>query len=313
MTLNCAPFFTLFLPMNNLVKAFEGHEVRFVEHPEHKFRFGVPAVDLARALGTTRTGSGFSRSIFPEWKGSCPTTTLGGNQTLIIIWEPGIYQAIGKSSSPKAEPFQRWLFGEVIPTLFQTGSYSALQTTGSSVALVDSIGAFERKIDSLESFVVDLSDQLCSNTNELNHRFEVFESIFARQLAALEVIASRLQPQQAVEPEQLDCSSDSYDLYEHYRAEQKQEWEEFCQKNGWVKQEIPRLPALYIAKKLGYSIKKEDYLEFEKYMQEKIGMLAKPKRMTDDGYTFNVLHYLDVPVVHGVVKDFFSLPPSLRR
>ena len=109
--------------MTSIVKVFESADIRFVDHPEGKYGFGIMADDLAIVLDAS-SGTNLARSTEEEWKGSHIVSTLGGNQSTIVIWEPGIYELLSKSRKPKAKPFKKWLFEEVLPSIRKTGSYS---------------------------------------------------------------------------------------------------------------------------------------------------------------------------------------------
>ncbi|MCK3656177.1 hypothetical protein A4G19_10620 [Pasteurellaceae bacterium Macca] len=50
--------------------------------------------------------------------------TKGGNQELTFINEPNLYRLIIKSRKPEAEPFEAWVFEEVLPQIRKTGQYS---------------------------------------------------------------------------------------------------------------------------------------------------------------------------------------------
>lgn len=58
-----------------------------------------------------------------EWKGVHPLHTPGGLQELWCLSEPGLYFFVNRSDKPKALPFQKWVAGDVLPTIRQTGSY----------------------------------------------------------------------------------------------------------------------------------------------------------------------------------------------
>lgn len=60
-----------------------------------------------------------------EWKGVNPIHTLGGEQKMLCLSEPGLYFFLGRSDKPKALPFQKWVYGEVLPTIRKTGRYEA--------------------------------------------------------------------------------------------------------------------------------------------------------------------------------------------
>jgi prophage antirepressor-like protein len=46
---------------------------------------------------------------------------------LIIVNEKGLYRLLMRSSKPEAERFQDWVFGEVLPQIRKTGTYTAPQ------------------------------------------------------------------------------------------------------------------------------------------------------------------------------------------
>ena len=47
-----------------------------------------------------------------------------GNPNVCVISESGLYRILAKCSLPKCEPFESWVFDEVLPSIRQTGSYS---------------------------------------------------------------------------------------------------------------------------------------------------------------------------------------------
>ncbi|MCT1176909.1 BRO-N domain-containing protein, partial [Pediococcus pentosaceus] len=49
--------------------------------------------------------------------------TPSGTQTMTVISEPGIYQLAGQSKLPTAEPFQDWIYEEVLPSIRKHGAY----------------------------------------------------------------------------------------------------------------------------------------------------------------------------------------------
>ena len=107
----------------NIVKFFEKSEIRFVDHPEGKYGFGIVADDLAEVLEAS-SGKDISRSVKDkDWKGAHIMHTLGGTQEKLVIWEPGIYQLLATSRKPNAKIFQKWLFEDVLPSIRKTGSY----------------------------------------------------------------------------------------------------------------------------------------------------------------------------------------------
>ena len=83
------------------------------------------AKDVAKALGYASTNmTTIFQAVPEEWKGSNPITTLGGEQEMLIISEQGLYFFLGRSDKPVALPFQKWLAGDVIPSIRKHGLYA---------------------------------------------------------------------------------------------------------------------------------------------------------------------------------------------
>ena len=80
------------------------------------------ARDVAEALGYTWSGSRFSH-VPEEWKGMTSVVTPGGEQEMLVISEPGLYFFLGRSDKPAALPYQKWIAGDVVPTIRKTGHY----------------------------------------------------------------------------------------------------------------------------------------------------------------------------------------------
>lgn len=67
-------------------------------------------------------------------KGVVSTDTLGGQQELQVVNEPGLYTLVLGSRKPEAKSFKRWITHEVIPALRKTGSYEIKPLTELEVA-----------------------------------------------------------------------------------------------------------------------------------------------------------------------------------
>ena len=64
------------------------------------------------------------RGLDDDEKGTSSICTLGGNQSMTVINEPGLYKLTFKSRKPEAKEFTRWVTHEVLPQIRRTGSYS---------------------------------------------------------------------------------------------------------------------------------------------------------------------------------------------
>jgi len=104
-------------PITNF--AFEANLVRIVE------KNGEPwfvANDVCRCLGLTNPRKAVA-DLDDDEKGVTISDTPGGDQTLNIVSEPGVYRLVFRSRKPEAERFKRWLAHEVIPAIRKTGQY----------------------------------------------------------------------------------------------------------------------------------------------------------------------------------------------
>lgn len=96
---------------------FNTSTIRFVD--------GKPvASDVAKVLGYADPKATISKKVSSKNKGVAKIETPGGNQSITVLEEAGIYQLIFGSKLPNAEQFQDWVFEEVLPSIRKTGSYS---------------------------------------------------------------------------------------------------------------------------------------------------------------------------------------------
>jgi anti-repressor protein len=107
-----------------------------------------------------------------EWKGLSPINTPGGIQDLLCLSEQGLYFFLARSDKGGALPFQKWIVGEVLPSIRKTGSYSLTsklpQTFAEALRLAaDQAEEIERQAKQLleQAPKVQLADQCLSATN----------------------------------------------------------------------------------------------------------------------------------------------------
>ena len=130
--------------MQNIME-FENHPVRMWQ--DYKGEMVIVAKDVAEALGYADSSletigrlfqnvpaewKGRKRIPVPEeWKGLKPIKTLRrGQQCVLTLTEQGLYFFLGRSDQPAALPFQKWLAGEVLPSIRKTGGYQAKTAQG---------------------------------------------------------------------------------------------------------------------------------------------------------------------------------------
>jgi Prophage antirepressor len=82
------------------------------------------AKDVAEALGYEWKGTSTISHVPQEWRGVYSVCTPSGVQEMITLSEPGLYFFLARSDKQRALPFQKWVAGQVLPSIRKTGSYS---------------------------------------------------------------------------------------------------------------------------------------------------------------------------------------------
>lgn len=93
------------------------------------------AKDIADVLGFSSATHAI-RGLDDDEKGLQILETLGGNQNLTVISEPGLYKLIMRSSKPKAKQFTRWVVHEVLPPIHKRTESLVQVLQGKEVALL---------------------------------------------------------------------------------------------------------------------------------------------------------------------------------
>lgn len=107
--------------MNDIVPfAFDENPVRAVLLGDAPW---FVANDVAKVLGYTQAPN-MCRMLDEDEKGLHIVNTLGGEQSLTIVSESGLFAAILKSRRSEAKRFRRWVTGEVLPALRKNGHYA---------------------------------------------------------------------------------------------------------------------------------------------------------------------------------------------
>lgn len=96
--------------------------------------------DVCRALGLTPSGKTL-RNIHSDDKGRYQISTLGGVQSMSVVNESGLYDLVFRSAKKNARAFQRWVTGEVLPSIRKTGSYARPDAVGVERSLVEAVTA----------------------------------------------------------------------------------------------------------------------------------------------------------------------------
>jgi prophage antirepressor-like protein len=99
--------------------AFEDHLVRVVEQDDELWFVGK---DVCAALNISKYRDALATLDDDEGR-PVLVDTLGGQQEMAGVSEPGVYRLVFRSRKPEAERFKRWLAHEVLPAIRKTGSY----------------------------------------------------------------------------------------------------------------------------------------------------------------------------------------------
>lgn len=109
------------------IKLFENPSFGSVRFLPEGDSFWIVGADVLRALEYAESSITSPNKIFDlvpeEWKGQKPILTPGGTQQMLCLSEQGLYFFLGRSDKPKALPYQKWVAGEVIPSIRKTGEY----------------------------------------------------------------------------------------------------------------------------------------------------------------------------------------------
>ena len=139
--------------MNAVINfAFEESLVRVVERDGQPWFVGK---DVCSVLGVGKHHQALE-SLDSDERGTCSIGTPsaadgrgGGEQTTIVVSEPGVYRLVFRSRKPEAERFKRWLAHEVLPQIRRTGFYAAAGAAVEPLPTLDnsSIAVWRARID----------------------------------------------------------------------------------------------------------------------------------------------------------------------
>jgi prophage antirepressor-like protein len=107
--------------MNDLFPVFnyQGNQVRtIIENGEPLF----VAKDVCDILDLGDVSRAVGR-LDDDEKGTSSIRTLGGQQEMLTVNEPGLYSLIFASRKPEAKQFKRLVYHEILPSIRKTGQY----------------------------------------------------------------------------------------------------------------------------------------------------------------------------------------------
>lgn len=98
---------------------FEEKKVRILQREDALW---FVAIDVCRAMGVKQSRSALDKLDKSEVS-SVHLMDAGKPRKLNLVSEPGLYTLVLRSDKPEAKRFQRWVTGEVLPSIRKTGSY----------------------------------------------------------------------------------------------------------------------------------------------------------------------------------------------
>lgn len=167
------------------LRHFGNLPVRFFDDSVGSFE--VVAKDAVEGIGAVWNGNAAVAHVPDEWKGVRSVLTPGGLQELATLKEPGLYFYLGRSDKPAALPMQKWVAGDVLPSIRKTGSYSVVPQTPGQMLMASAqamlaieqeqaqirtdVTRIETKVDELaESRVWDHCPQNCEPITKIRER-----------------------------------------------------------------------------------------------------------------------------------------------
>lgn len=152
----------------NELQIFNNAEFGSVRTLEKNGKILFCGKDVALALGYSNTKDAISRHCKGVVKHDFLTN--GGIQEMVFISEGDLYRLAARSKLPKVERFERWIFDEVIPSIYKYGAYMTEQTIEKALFNPD--------------FLIELATQL-KNEQARSKQLETTVAVQEQQIAEL--------------------------------------------------------------------------------------------------------------------------------
>lgn len=155
---------------------FNGNQLRTVLIDNEPFFVGK---DAAAAIGYSNTRKAIKDHVKSKYLRESRIVTPSGTQKVTVISEPGLYQLAGESKLPSAEPFQDWVYEEVLPTIRKHGAYmtdAKAQDVLSGNGLADLLLQAGNQIKQLESEKAAMKIELEEATERTRYLDLILES-----------------------------------------------------------------------------------------------------------------------------------------
>lgn len=154
---------------------FNGNQLRTVLIDDEPFFVGK---DAAVAIGYKNFRDALKSHVKDKYKRESRIATPSGVQTVTVISEPGLYQLSGESKLPSAEPFQDWVYEEVLPTIRKHGAYMTNEVIEKTLTSPDFIIQLATKLKDEQEARLELekeNSQLSLDLAEANKKLPFLE------------------------------------------------------------------------------------------------------------------------------------------
>ena len=117
--------------------------------------------DVTGVLGYSNSRDAISRHVFDDDKGVAFHDTPGGNQSLVIVNESGLYALVFGSKLDSAVKFKRWVTKEVLPAIRKTGSYQIPKDPMDTLRLMfQATEQTQEKVNQVDARVIHLEQNV---------------------------------------------------------------------------------------------------------------------------------------------------------
>lgn len=162
---------------------FQGNSVRVTLIDNEPYFVGKDAAD---AIGYQNTRKAIRDHVKQKYQREERIVTPSGIQEMVVISEPGLYQLAGQSKLPTAEPFQDWVYEEVLPTIRKHGAYMTPEKIEEALLNPDTIINLAKQLK-LEREGRLIAEQ---RVNELQPKATYYDRVLAdKSLVTISIIA----------------------------------------------------------------------------------------------------------------------------
>ena len=217
------------------------------------------AKDVAEILGYTWNATKTVSHVPGEWLMVESVSTIKGDRNTILISEQGLYFFLGRSDKPAALPFQKWIAGEILPTIRKTGG--AYLTLSKAEELLADPGL----VIGLAQQVIELKANGERLTIERDHAIKTKAHISDKKTATAMGKLGGSRNANRILKEKLEDANSKLGIAENYKQVRAIGWigDVFNLKNNgsWV---VVGQALKKISDELGYEIKKVPHEQYPK-------------------------------------------------